>query len=125
MEINKKQAAALAVLQLLRESRLRPDELDLRLGQVRSPKYWKQINPQLSVNGVSFDAVEVVARVAAIEELATHFQKEGYLSVEQIIPKQHVGRMRQGTENLKRAGWPLVFAYVYDEFWQVTRLPTL
>lgn len=123
MEINKKQATAhqQAMLQLLRESRLRPDELGLRLGQVRSQAYWKKINPMLSVDRLPSGAMEEVEMVATIEPLASRFQKEGYLRVDQIIPKQQVGRLRECTENLRRAGWPLVFGFVYDEFWLVTR----
>jgi hypothetical protein len=52
--------------------------------------------------------------------------REGYFSTQApLIRKEITDRMLLGVENLRKAGWHEVWAFVYDEFWQVTRTPSM
>lgn len=108
---------------MLRAARLVGDELDLRLSQVRRPSYWTEINPRLSIEPTELDFTE--PSDSSIEKLSAKFRQEGYLQIGAAVPLDLVGRMREGIETLRSAGWPLVFAFVYDEFWLTTRLSYL
>ncbi len=125
--MNKKRTSAhhQAALQLLRANPLPPEELRQRLSQLRSLAYWRGMNPQLSVQSRSVEANEEVGMMSVIEHLTSRFEKEGYLQADHALPEPLVGRMRECTKNLKRERWPLVFAFVYDEFWRATRTPAL
>jgi hypothetical protein len=53
-------------------------------------------------------------------------KRDGYFSTHQpLIAADVAANMLEGVENLRKAGWHEVWAFVYDEFWQVTRTPSL
>lgn len=109
-----------AVIELLQASMLPPEEAGLRLGQAMSPSYWTGINPQLSIGSTGFDQPEEPGFSPA--ELAAKLERESYVQIDQAIPAALVSRMRDGIERLRKEGWPLVFGFVYDEFWLTARL---
>jgi hypothetical protein len=59
------------------------------------------------------------------EELVQQVSTEGYFHIESILPASELARMKQCVEILRKRGWPLVFAFIYDEFWLITRSPSL
>lgn len=122
MEERKRIAFEKAVA-LLRAAKLPANELNMRLSQVRRPSYWSEINPRLSIETTEIGFAEPSASL--IEKLSAKFRQEGYLQIDDAVPLDLVGRMREGIETLRTEGWPLVFAFVYDEFWLTTRLPNL
>jgi Phytanoyl-CoA dioxygenase (PhyH) len=123
VEIRKdlRKARAQAVLELLRKAGRRPEELGPRLAQAQSPVYWRELNLQLSVLGESVEDTEPVA-LTGDEELANKFDKEGYLQISHALPQAVAAQMAASVKTLKEHGWPLVFGFVYDEFWRATRI---
>ncbi|HEV2169401.1 MAG TPA: phytanoyl-CoA dioxygenase family protein [Candidatus Binatus sp.] len=49
--------------------------------------------------------------------------ERGYFKTDPMISESTVRSMRACVEAVREAGWPPVFAFVYDPFWQVTRIP--
>lgn len=127
MEQELKKANLEAALQLLEKARLSADEVSSRLDRALSPAYWEALNPQLSVNRDINCCGFEVATIEALRqrELLAKLSKEGYFQIEPLISTSVIERMRASIEALKRVDWPPVFAFVYDEFWQVARLPAL
>src|SRR5262249_23746201 len=56
-----------------------------------------------------------------LQELREH----GYFEGDAILATGLVARIRAGIERLRRAGWPAVFVYVYDEAWAIAPGPSL
>lgn len=112
---------------LLQQARLRMEDLVSRLAQARLISYWEGLNPSLSVGGsgasLQFEATPLSPRRQ--KEAAAQLLADGYFQVDRVLSVSVLRTMRKAIEVLKRETWPLVFAFVYDEFWLVPRIPSL
>jgi len=113
--------------QLLEQARLGADDVRVRLEEALAPAYWKTLGPSLSIDGDGEQAVmeETPLDDRRHSELLGRLTGEGYFQTGAILPPSTITRMRECVERLKKKGWPPVFAFVYDEFWQVARAPSL
>src|SRR5262245_38061830 len=108
-------------------TRLSSTEVRDYLKNARDPGYWRRLNPELRVSDkVSFDRIPTAAisrsvRRAALEKLKEH----GYFQIDSVYSLELMERLRRGIENLRKANWPPMFAFIYDEYWLVKRLPSL
>lgn len=115
-----------ALSHLLEEMRLPKSELGERLEQALDPSYWKELNPALSIKSVGSNAItDVTATGLEERELAEKFSSEGYFQLGSVLSDADIGPLRDGIEVVKRAGWPPVFAFVYDQLWLAGRAPSL
>jgi hypothetical protein len=58
--------------------------------------------------------------------MLSQLTREGYFSTSSPLIKSEIAaKMLLGVENLRKAGWHETWAFVYDEFWQVTRTPSM
>jgi len=116
-----------ALAQMLRQACWSDAEIHTRLQQAVSPTYWAALNPQLAVNrdwaGASLECASLDD--ARRNELLNKLEGEGYFQLDSLFSPSAIARMREGVETLRRAGWPPVMAYVYDEFWLFTRGPAI
>jgi hypothetical protein len=109
------------------ESTLSHADVESYLQRALDQSYWQRLNPDLSI-GEEHSAAEFEA--APLNELQTAVQmeqlhREGYFQTPPALQPDVVRRMRLAVEKLREEHWPAVFAYVYDEFWQVVRTPSL
>lgn len=128
MSVTKNEAGRLALKAFLEKQQFSTEEIELRYSQATNPDYWRQLNPQLKVcDDLPFDDIEVQPfGDERINTLLGKLKKEGYFSSQIPLIKREVSdRMREGVENLRAAGWHEVWSFVYDEYWQVLRTPSL
>jgi len=114
-------------LQLLQHACLPEDEVVTLLQKAMDPAYWEKLNPSLSVGGQLADGVRETATLGLQNrsELLEKLGREGYFQTGPLLSESLVGRMRACIEVLRKEHWPPVFAFVYDQFWQVARIPPL
>jgi hypothetical protein len=88
--------------------------------------YWRRLNPSLTVGGRQ-DAGPRKKQVYATDgqALGARFREDGYLQLPPLLAPAQRTSMASAVSSLKDAGWPPVFAFVYDEFWAVWRLPSI
>lgn len=90
------------------------------LQTIIKPEYWQRINPGLSIgldsktDPLSIDEDEV----ATIER---NLIVEGYFQIDQLLPLHEVRQLGAAVTRLHERKCPIVFAFVYDEFWKVCR----
>ena len=90
------------------------------LQAVVQPSYWRGLNPQLTIEstntelGSSLDADET-------EKLALDVKNEGYFQAHDVCPIRVVRRMADAIKRFHELQCPVVFAFVYDEFWSIFR----
>jgi ectoine hydroxylase-related dioxygenase (phytanoyl-CoA dioxygenase family) len=107
---------------LLEQARFTEDEMRGRLNQALNAEYWEGLNPMLTVG----DQMGSVAETSLIDErsqdsLFERLASDGYFQTEAVLPASVITAMKECVEALKQERWPAVFAFVYDEFWQVVR----
>lgn len=123
METGKLEAGKILFKALLEKERFSEAETSLRFEQACSPDYWRELNPQLNVcKNLRFDDFELTPlNRHHLDEMLENLGSEGYFSTSApLISSEITARMLTGVENLRKAGWHEVWAFVYDEFWQVT-----
>jgi len=123
--LSDKHQAALA--QLLQQARWSDAEIRTRLQQALSPDYWAALNPQLAVNQNEGD-IEIerpVSELSEREQWCAQLASEGYFQTAPLIAAPVIECLRQGIEVLRAAGWPPLFAFIYDECWRVMRGPAM
>lgn len=106
--------------------RLSDQEVAERLECVFSVPYWKRICPDLSL-GRSQPRNDIEERLLAIEDrknLVQRLGRDGYLKTGPFIDPNLIAAMKHAMLVLRRQGLPPVFAYVYDEFWDIARGPS-
>lgn len=94
------------------------------LEQARSVDYWRALGPQLTV--ISAAGAELLHSGISAETIgaaASDVSTRGFFQLEGALRPEVTSAMRRGVEQLSAAGWPVVFSFVYDEFWRVTRTP--
>jgi hypothetical protein len=108
-------------------TRLDEAEIEAHLALAFSREHWAAIAPGLSIeSGAPAAAIE--ARPIDAAERARHLQRlglEGWFRADPVFDPVVVETMRAAIADLTARGWPPVFAYVYDELWQVLRTPSL
>jgi len=115
-----------ALSHLLEETRLSVSEVGERLEEALDPAYWEKLNPSLSINGASpgYD-LDAIAINSQETEIVDRFVREGYFQLEPTLSDSAIAQLKDSIEVVKRAGWPPVFAFVYDQPWLATRTPSL
>ncbi len=84
-------------------------------------EYWLKLNPELSITAKPFRANLIKYRLPEeeLDQYTHQFKKEGYIKTNPVVDSNDIALLRQGIENIVRIGLPPVFAFVYDEFWQI------
>lgn len=114
-------ARAIAV-ELLAQAGMPDDEVRLRARLAADPHYWAGLAPDLPVAA----APPVRARSFAddaFDAARRHFALEGYFQTPPLLDPPELARLNGAIDAVTRAGWPPVFAWVYDAFWTLARLP--
>lgn len=112
-----------------RVQKLDEGEIASYLDRAFSPAHWRHLFPDLSLSpdgvhpSVSLEArpLDEPTRLRTLAKLRT----EGWFRFEPFLDTRRVDAMRRCVESLAAGGWPPVFAYVYDEFWQILGAPSL
>lgn len=111
---------------LARELRLDRDELQRRLSQAQTPRFWRSLCPFLSLSAHPKALTRSRAYSAAYRNrLRRQLEAQGYFAARPLLMPRDLAAMRRCVETLKAGGWPPVFAFVYDEFWSFWQLPSL
>lgn len=107
--------------------KLRDDEIAARLAEALSREHWATLAPDLSIES-DLPAAALEARALDDAERAAMLSRrgrEGWFRAEPLFKAGAVSAMARAIAALVERGWPPVFAYVYDELWQLTRAPSV
>jgi hypothetical protein len=111
--------------QLLIDARLKPAEVDDRETRARDASYWRQLAPEVNVDGAQSALPYTAMASETIEAAAASLQEDGVLHLKSVIDPQTIARLNTAIDRVVGAGWPAVFAGVFDEFWLCTRASAL
>lgn len=102
---------------LLDHARLSDADAARRIANARDASYWRA----LVSDGPG--AVETASSAVDVRAACAHLRDEGYFQTPPILRGDALARCNQIVDAVVAAGWPPVFAWIYDEIWQCTRLP--
>lgn len=107
--------------------RLTDGEIAERMQCVFSTSYWQELCPFLSV-GRDKPLPALEKQSLSKEEqklLVERFVRDGYLKSGPVIEESILTDLKSAFVTLRKHEFPPVFAYVYDQFWDVARAPSV
>lgn len=123
MSAERKSPPGGAEKQLLRTLALRKEEVRTRLALASDRTYWKTLCPSFSICDDASAMPEVPSFDApTLNKVENDLTSRGYFLVEGAMAGSIIGPMLGCVEAVRKAGWPPVFAYIYDQLWLVWRL---
>lgn len=90
------------------------------LNAVIQSSYWRNLNPQLSIESANID-LGCPLDPNETEQLALDVKNEGYFQAHDVFSIRMVRRMADAVKRFHELRCPVVFAFVYDEFWTIFR----
>lgn len=112
------------VTDMLEKTAMTAAELAERLERARDIGYWRNLSPELSVDG-SEPAPPTVATDAELRTAAAQFQTDHYFQTPPLFGATTLASLNRAIDVVTAAGWPAEFALVYDSLWHCARLPAI
>lgn len=88
------------------------------------PCYWRSICPALSIGAERGPAADA-PRALDVGEVLDEYAGSGYCACEQVFPADALRSLTSAVFSVQRAGWPMVFAFVFDQLWTILQAPKL
>src|SRR5262245_35422825 len=84
-------------------------------------EYWARLSPELQITDHPFREAKTRYPIVAPDMRRPIRQavQEGYLQLPPLIPREETARLAACVTKIFSQGLPPVFAFVYDEFWQM------
>lgn len=127
MKLEKQEAGKILLKALKEKLTLASDDIVRRFDEACSADYWRALNPQLNIGAEkpAEDFETTPLSDAEVTSTLKQLKKDGYFAMPRPIVRPEVTqKMLAAVDNLKKAGWHEVWAFVYDEFWRATRTPS-
>jgi Phytanoyl-CoA dioxygenase (PhyH) len=121
------QSSGSAVFEAPNAPPLTDEEIAERIEEIGSPGYWQKLCPDVSVgrHEPSFDIEEAPLAENQRKNLIKRLERDGYFKSERVLSESLILRMRSAMSTLRENGLPPVFAYIFDEFWDIVRAPSV
>jgi hypothetical protein len=89
--------------------------------------YWQNLSPSMGIMDEQSLARLGHVTLSSEQEASAllHLARHGYFQMPPMLASTTVARMHSCVEAVHAAGWPAVFAWVYDEFWAALRTPPM
>jgi hypothetical protein len=117
---------ASAIHALLKQSELSPEETQQRFEQVFDIDRWRRLAPFASIGKdapTDREPAWISDESAAREK--HRLERNGYFKLDHVFDPALIGRMRRTVEAVRADGWPVAFAFVFDDFWSIARMPRI
>jgi hypothetical protein len=110
---------------LLKQAELSSAEMAERFEAALDVDRWRRLVPSASIEEqiVSGDHVRIAPQDADREK--HRLDEDGYFRLEQVFDRERIARMHDIAKAVRADGWPVAFAFVYDDFWSIARSPPL
>ena len=110
---------------LLKQAELSPGEVAERFEAALDVDRWRRLVPFASIEEkvVSGDHARIAPPDAVREK--SRLDEDGYFCLTQVFDRERIARMHDIARAVRADGWPVAFAFVYDDFWSIARTPSI
>lgn len=110
---------------LLKQAELSPGEAAERFEAALDVGRWRRLVPFASIEErVVFGDHTRIAPQDAVRE-KSRLDEDGYFCLTQVFEPERIARMHHIVRVVRADGWPVAFAFIYDDFWSVARTPSI
>lgn len=115
------------VVSFIREQAIPGDEVERRVRLARDPGYWASLAPVSDGRDTSGHAPNDDPCIdrARVDAAIASYRSRGWCAVRDAFAPARVDALRECVSAVRREGWPLVFAFIFDPCWTIVRAPVL
>jgi phytanoyl-CoA dioxygenase PhyH len=107
--------------QMLAERMLDAAALAERARRSTSADYWTALVPGSSIALAPAPGVEWPMAASEVISIARHVEQHGYGALPVFLPESTLATLNATIDGVVAAGWPPVFAFVFDALWSAVR----
>lgn len=108
--------------ELLAGAQMSDEVVRARLRDACDRGYWLRAAPALSIGGAPQPWTRTLTP-PDLDATVRRFGADGYFQLPPIIDHAALAQLNVAIDAVVGAGWPPVFAWAYDQFWSLSRLP--
>ena len=94
-------------------------------GQALEPGYWMSVCPWLSLSTHRPRAISANEPLPDVTESLDEYRRCGYGVCEEVFEIDDLTKLERAVFAVQNAGWPVVFSFIYDQFWTILDAPKL
>lgn len=113
-----------AAADIVQRLEMTPPEVADRLARARDTGYWRSLAPGLSIGGADAPPAFAVDE-ERLRAAASQLRHDRYFRTPPLLSADTLASLNRTVDAVMAAGWPAVFAMLYDEPWHCCRLPAL
>ena len=99
------------------------DDASWLAGQALEAGYWRSICPWMSLSTHRPRVNHVDEYMPDVTETLDEYRRCGYGLCEDVFEVDDLTSLARGIFAVQSSGWPMVFAFVYDQFWTLLDAP--
>ena len=117
-------ATAAELIAFIKECTVTGTEADSLVQRAQDPDYWLSLSPAMTI---TTDQPEISSNAChsdltgAIDDYNTY----GHTAIHNVFAVGEIESLGTAVNSVSEAGWPLIFAFVYDGLWNVGRTTKL
>lgn len=113
-----------AAADIIRGLEMTPGEVADRLALARDIEYWRRVTTGAAIGGGGAAPTFAVDE-PGLRAAASQLRHDGYFRTPPLLSADTLALVNRAVESVMAAGWPAVFAMLYDELWRCCRLPAI
>ena len=117
--------AAEELIAFIRECALTGAEAQTLVERAQDPNYWLSLCPAMTITPHQLETVSTNASNSELAGAINDYRTYGHCAVHNVFALDKIDALATAVTSVGDAGWPLIYAFVYDMFWSVGRATKL
>lgn len=113
------------IQEFVKANAMLPGEASSLADRAMDPDYWRSACPWLSISDRRRRPASVELSTTAVAESVDEYWRSGFGSCEDVFAIDDITKLETGVFAVQSAGWPMVFSFLFDEFWTLLEAPKL
>src|SRR5262245_9482490 len=112
------------LMEFVRQFAFTEDEARPFVDRAQSRDYWLSLCPELTIGAPAPHLSRLASQDAVFHDVAAaiaDYETCGHCIVHGAFPENAIEALRRAVWAVHAAGWPMIFAFVYDQFWALPR----
>jgi len=110
--------------EFVKQFALTKEEARPLIQQAQDPHYWTTLCPAMTISKNCVAAAPATPDRGTLDAIG-EYNEYGHCIVSEAFSVNDIDALKSGVFAVQEAGWPMIFASVYDQFWATARTPKL
>jgi len=113
------------LIAFIRQCAVTEGETDSFVERARNPDYWISLCPTTTITASQPETGPSEELNSDLASVIHDYRTYGHCAVYDAFALDDIAALQTAAISISEAGWPLIFAFVYDEFWKIGRTTKL